>query len=197
MIRSQPENGTRRIVPSLRGARIGFLSLLPVIAAAALLGRKIERAYPVLIFVLPYTGFLFLLRHAAVLALLCVRAPEPAASGRRNATLILGICVCPLLFVVLSEAFIQMPIERIHLLKYGLLGYFLPFALNLRTPQRVIAGFVLAACAGLAEETSQLWIPERRFDPRDVMMNVLSAALGSMYAALVSSADRVINGNSE
>lgn len=85
------------------------------------------------------------------------------------------------------------PIERIHLVEYGILGALAWWALR-----RLgwVAGFTLGAALGLAalvglgDELVQGVTPGRYFDWRDVMLNAASAALGLAVLVAVSLARR-------
>lgn len=82
----------------------------------------------------------------------------------------------------------KIPIERIHLLEYGILAIFAKRAFDNRT-----SGFLpylfsaaLVAVTGFGDELIQGVLPDRYFDWRDVMTNALSGVLGLMLWACVS-----------
>ncbi|MCB0340204.1 MAG: VanZ family protein, partial [Bdellovibrionales bacterium] len=91
-----------------------------------------------------------------------------------------------LLIVVVCEAMIVLPIERIHFLKYGLLALciFLSFP-RLSKTRRFALSTLLTSLVGCAEESLQILVPDRFFDWRDIAINVLAAALGASYACLL------------
>ena len=72
--------------------------------------------------------------------------------------------------------------ERTHLIEYGVLAVFIHAALTERVDQgrHVRAPALLAICAvafvGLLDESIQLALPHRVFDPEDLLFNTLAAA---------------------
>lgn len=73
--------------------------------------------------------------------------------------------------------------ERTHLIEYALLAALIHAALRERTwRSRPVAGpaclaAAIAATLGLVDELVQRWVPDRVFDPQDVLFNTLAAAL--------------------
>ena len=161
-----------------------YLALVPLSCAipiAAFFGRAIERHYPFLIYLIPYSFFLLFLFHATSLARKLVRTTT------KNYLLIVGLLSAPFLCTAISGLLVDLPIERIHIVKYGLLSFTLSLFFKPKYgPRRFWLAFLLAAAIGIAEESSQYWIPDRRFDPRDLLLNVASVCFGVYYAWLIS-----------
>ncbi len=173
---------------------IGLCCLVPV---AALYGRYLERTYPWLIVVIPFGGFLLFLLHATSLAQRTLRAKAPPEKRLLKNLTAAALVAMPLLALCLSSSMVELSIERIHIVKYGWLSYLVVFAQSKEDfKRRVIIGLLLGALIGVGEETAQLWIVDRRFDPRDVMLNILSTALGVLYAQLVELSRRIRLANS-
>lgn len=80
--------------------------------------------------------------------------------------------------------------ERSHLIEYGVLGVFIHAALSERAQQgrRVrwpaVVSMLVAAAIGIIDETIQLALPHRVFDPVDMLFNTLAAG-SAVVAALV------------
>ncbi len=81
----------------------------------------------------------------------------------------------------------KIPVERIHLLEYGLLGFMLSSALSDRWDGKKAACVALAAAAaaGYVDEAIQYFLPNRVYDLRDVGFNALAGFGGiAAFAAL-------------
>ncbi len=78
-------------------------------------------------------------------------------------------------------------VERIHLLEYGILGWFT--GRDLIGKEKKIKGIVLAcvfcACAGVIDELFQGILPYRYFDWRDIGLNSLGGIWGIILFILV------------
>jgi len=81
----------------------------------------------------------------------------------------------------------KIPVERIHLLEYGLLGFMLTGALNDRWSAGRSAGvaLALAAAAGYVDEAIQYFLPNRVYDLRDVGFNTLAGLGGIVVFAVL------------
>ena len=72
------------------------------------------------------------------------------------------------------------PIERTHLFEYGLLAILIKEALAERKHQRPesispwLGAFVLSSLFGCLDEGIQYFLPDRVFDPRDILFNTLA-----------------------
>jgi len=81
----------------------------------------------------------------------------------------------------------KIPIERIHLLEYGLLAMLAKRAADYRMGSALayIFSAFLVADIGLGDELIQWVLPDRYFDWRDVMTNAVSGVLGlALWACL-------------
>jgi glycopeptide antibiotics resistance protein len=85
----------------------------------------------------------------------------------------------------------KFPAERLHLVEYGLLAYLLYKALQLDLPsaKAYILGFVIASAFGFLDEFIQYILPNRWFELRDAMTNVLAAGLGLLAVRVVLNPD--------
>jgi hypothetical protein len=79
------------------------------------------------------------------------------------------------------------PIERVHLLEYGVLGWLAWRAVRQHVTPRVAFGLaaLLTAALGWGEELVQWVTPGRYYDLRDVAMNALGGVLGLGVVALL------------
>lgn len=76
------------------------------------------------------------------------------------------------------------PEERWHVVQYGLLGVLVWGAIRLSRWQRpVVAALVVSAC-GWMDEGVQAFIPERVYDPRDVVLNAAAGASAILIVEL-------------
>ena len=124
----------------------------------------------------------FLAAGSALAAALCVRAwtagPVRRVAGVALLAAVLAAYVA-LLFVFYRG---RLTLEKVHLLEYGVLAY---LAFNaVRVSRRGGAGAVVAALfitlAGAGDEGLQRLIPDRVFDPYDIVANWLGGALGAV-----------------
>ncbi len=82
------------------------------------------------------------------------------------------------------------PAERTHLMEYGVLGVFVHEALaerisqGRRVPVPAVVAVVLTAALGVVDEGIQWFLPNRVFDPVDMLFNFL-AATTSVAAVVV------------
>ncbi len=165
----------------LRFALVAVFCIVPV---AALFGRRLERAYPNLSLDIPYIAFLFFGIHAVFSAWQLAKSDGlTTLAGKLTAALFI---FAPVAMYSLSALLVDFPIERMHLLKYGLLSALIYFARSCGTEtRRFLVALLVTATIGIGEEISQIWIPERRFDFRDLWLNVVSALNGALYARLI------------
>lgn len=78
--------------------------------------------------------------------------------------------------------YVELPIERLHFIQYGLLGWLIFYSLP-RT--KMINGFLFGLSVGVLDEVLQGILPQRVFDVRDVWMNGMAVLLGIIYAWLM------------
>ena len=164
--------------------RFAVVLVFCTVVIALFVGKPLQQRYPWLIFVLPYSAFLFFLLHATSLAIGAFR--NPIYTKLRSAAAGFGLVVSPFLLLGISNLLVHQPIEEVHLVKYGLLAYFLYAAQRHSTPlRRFLNAFCLASFVGISEETAQIWVPDRIFDYRDMLLNASGCLFGTLYAKLV------------
>ncbi len=75
------------------------------------------------------------------------------------------------------------PVERVHLLEYGLLAFLWGWALNGRTGwfRTVIYTVTGVLFVGFLDEVLQGLVPRRYYDPRDIVLNVASGFFGILF----------------
>jgi glycopeptide antibiotics resistance protein len=100
---------------------------------------------------------------------------------RHNPGLIKGTGIILLLITGLVLAWqIRIPVERIHILEYGVLGWFA--GRDLIRKDTKVRGIILASIftviIGTFDELFQLILPYRFFDLRDIGFNTLGGAWG-------------------
>lgn len=88
--------------------------------------------------------------------------------------LIIGLIslICLAIFKI-----IPLPIERIHFIEYGILGWMVWWAAGKRRRSFAIAlGYIIAI--SILDEVIQGILPNRYYDIRDVLMNITGGSLG-------------------
>ena len=99
--------------------------------------------------------------------------------GGVEIAVMLGVAAVYLLLFLRSTA---SPAERTHLMEYGVLGVFIHEALaervsqGRRVPVPPVVAIVLTAVLGVVDEGIQWFLPERVFDPVDMLFNLLAGA---------------------
>ncbi|NNE12724.1 MAG: VanZ family protein [Ilumatobacter sp.] len=84
------------------------------------------------------------------------------------------------------------PIERTHLLEYGVVALLIHEALlerssnGIAVPMPAIVAVIAASVVGAIDESLQLAIPTRVFDPLDMLVNALSAAVAVTASTTLS-----------
>jgi len=73
----------------------------------------------------------------------------------------------------------KVPVEAIHFLEYGLLGFFLfrAFRFTIKDKSIYLSAFLFGSVVGIFDEIIQWMVPLRYWDIRDVGLNSLSTAL--------------------
>ncbi|MCY3880817.1 MAG: VanZ family protein [Chloroflexi bacterium] len=96
-----------------------------------------------------------------------------------------GIAVAMGIAAVYLLVFLRIGVleERSHLIEYGVLGVFVYAALaeralqGRRVPMPPVLAIAGTSAVGLLDECLQLFVPDRVFDPWDILFNVLAASL--------------------
>lgn len=106
--------------------------------------------------------------------------------GRDEVFVAVGVAaVYILMFTRLTSA-----VERSHLIEYGVVALLIYAALgereDIRTRWRVSLSIVAAGVIGLVDETIQFFLPNRVFDPVDVIFNTLAAAMAVSAASVLA-----------
>ncbi|MDE2896782.1 MAG: VanZ family protein [Chloroflexota bacterium] len=98
-----------------------------------------------------------------------------------------GVAFAYLLLILRST---YLPEERTHLMEYGVVGVFIHAALaerasqGRRVPLAPVVAVVLTAALGVVDEGIQWLLPNRVFDPVDMLFNLLAGA--TSVAAVVT-----------
>ena len=99
--------------------------------------------------------------------------------GGVEIAVLLGIAAAYVLLVLRSTA---SPAERTHLMEYGVVGVFIHAALaervrqGRRVPLPPVIAVLVTAALGVVDEGIQWFLPERVFDPVDMLFNLLAGA---------------------
>jgi len=77
-------------------------------------------------------------------------------------------------------ALLELPEERLHLIEYGVLGWLAGWAVSgsFPWPGWWPLGVAVAWCAGTGDELLQSILPDRVFDPRDILLNAGASLAG-------------------
>ena len=96
---------------------------------------------------------------------------------------LLAIAVC---YAYLLARFAEFPAERLHLVEYGLVAILLLRALRLDfTAKSAFAlAFALTGVVGLVDEGIQAVLPQRYFEFKDILLNIVSGGLGLLVVGL-------------
>lgn|GEM_PF-4884057 len=165
---------------------MGVITLLSV---GLFYGRALQRLFPAIDRLLPLAALFIIL----TLTLLSIRAysylrgrskfqsnilnQAQVRSNRQHSLITGGILV---ISIALANSLVDLPIERIHLMKYAALSFFLFY--SRRSPKLQVSHLLPPCCGaalfGVLEENLQRFVPERFYDPRDMALNALGALLG-------------------
>jgi len=109
---------------------------------------------------------------------LCFLTIRRQAETRVKCFLILSVFV--LLYYCLLKYQCRFPAERLHLAEYGILSYLLyvAFRMDFQEGKAYALGFITASGFGLFDELIQFILPNRVFEIRDVLTNIMAAGLG-------------------
>ncbi|WP_136658572.1 VanZ family protein [Nitratireductor sp. XY-223] len=112
-----------------------------------------------------------------------------ARPGGAEITVILGIAAVYMLLFVRLEASLE---ERTHLIEYGVVGVFVYEALSERarnghsmmTP--AVPAIAVTAAIGVLDECIQAILPNRVFDPQDILFNVLAGTMAVVACTVLA-----------
>ena len=160
-------------------ARIGVLLILILILIGLFWGRFFEKNYPSLISYIPYVAGLILV----LLLLVSFKAIDNLEKKHLLTflckSLFVGVCSYSLFYFNL----ISLKIEIMHTIKYVCLAFFIYHSLNdNRILNCFVFSFFVSSFIGCLEECSQLYVPDRIFDTKDLLLNIASCGLGSIIA---------------
>ena len=93
-------------------------------------------------------------------------------------------------YAYLLMVFAPIPAERLHLVEYGLVGFFLYRALrlDLKPGKAYFCSFALTVTVGFVDECIQWVLPQRYFEMKDVQLNAISGALGLLVVYFTTGA---------
>ncbi len=96
----------------------------------------------------------------------------------------MGLLALPFLLASFGLLFygwhLSRPEEKVHLVEYALLG--LLWERSFTGPKGLWLAFFLVTVSGILDEVIQYFLPNRVFDPRDIVMNVTSGVFGVCLA---------------
>ncbi len=84
------------------------------------------------------------------------------------------------LIVVVTVAiyrFIPLPVERIHFIEYGIMGWLAYWAAG-RSRKGLLLALAYIIVMGILDEVIQGILPNRYYDTRDIVMNIIGGGLG-------------------
>ena len=85
-----------------------------------------------------------------------------------------------ILYSMFLYCYVVVPIERVHMIEYALLGY-LVFRDNFKKPKlnrKFLLSLLVLVIVGIIDEAIQYFLPFRVFDLRDIVMNTVSSLGG-------------------
>ncbi|MBF0627255.1 MAG: VanZ family protein [Magnetococcales bacterium] len=95
----------------------------------------------------------------------------------------------PFMVLIGVAAYMDNPVERVHLLEYGILAFLVFHAMGQPRGTRLVWTYLLVVVAGFSDETIQWILPNRFFDLRDVGMNGIGSACGLWLSVLIRPAE--------
>ena len=88
------------------------------------------------------------------------------------------LIISPLILLTYFSLSLDVWVERIHFIEYGVLGVLISRAVNIRTFKEIIATCCLITLIGVVDEIIQWYLPNRVGDIRDVTMNSFGGLSG-------------------
>ena len=168
---------SKRMWPWLYVVLMMFLILLSLPVTPSLWSEAIERVGPGFNAV----GYIFVLAFACWITVHMI-----CRSGEFRMFRFFLFLVLLAIYGYLQKYHCKFPAERLHLIEYGLLACLSYRALRLdfsRAPAYVLA-FLISAAFGYLDEMIQYVLPNRVFESRDVMTNVIASALGLLVMSV-------------
>lgn len=122
-----------------------------------------------------------LLYLSAAIALVSLAIPLRLAPKR---AIIISSLIIGLGFLI-QESFINFPAERAHFVKYSLLGMIVSLEkVYNRSSLKFVIPLVFVLLVGVADETVQYFVPDRFFDPLDILYNIYGGSVGCLAVHL-------------
>lgn len=121
-----------------------------------------------------------------VLAALLLRAWRRNRGGKRAPLFYAGLLAVGILYALCLRYMAPYPVEKIHFLSFGFLAYLVYAALERKGPGDAwIQALCLVAFLGFLDEVYQGLLPSRRYDPRDILVNLAAGFLGLVLTLLL------------
>jgi len=154
-----------------------LLSAVLIIAFALTLS---ENPNPLFIYLLPYAVFVLFLLHATL------QARELARNSPERVPLMFALVSAPFLCVSLSAVLVAIPLERLEVTKYALLGFIVSMLSRKESgPMRVFFTAVLCLLVAVGEAMLRWLLLSGAFRARDLSLPFVSVALGLYYCFLL------------
>ncbi len=98
----------------------------------------------------------------------------------RGAEIGVGLGIIAVYFLLFLR--LSLPAERTHLIEYSVVGAFVYAALRERADNRhvpfpALLAVLLSSLVGIVDETMQIFLPNRVFDPIDIGFNILASVM--------------------
>ncbi|MBF0272245.1 MAG: VanZ family protein [Magnetococcales bacterium] len=95
----------------------------------------------------------------------------------------------PFMAILGVASYMDNPVERVHLLEYGILAFLVFRAMGQPSGMGLLWCYLAVVMAGFSDETIQWILPNRYFDLRDVGMNGVGAACGLWFGVMIRRPD--------
>jgi hypothetical protein len=109
---------------------------------------------------------------------------------RRTVNGLLGffaLAAFAVMYYILLQYLCRYPGDRVHFLEYGLLAYLLrrAFRFDFSSAKSYALSFLIGGGFGAVDEGIQYVLSNRVFEVRDILINVIAAALGLLVVAVL------------
>lgn len=164
------------LISSAREKRLWTLTLIVILAIYASLGLELSIAN-----VLIERGLVTPFYIVGMLLIVATAVSRGFSLRPRGLEIAVALGIVAAYLVLLTR--LSIPGERIHLIEYGIVGAFIYEALlerrnNGRTVYApAILPVIVASVLGIIDECIQYFLPNRIFDSRDIVFNVLAATM--------------------